>query len=327
MNMDTKEESSMKKKCMKLLSMFMAVIMFALAVPYEANAAEPKIQLDEDCVNMKIISGSTVVLEFMIDREYDYEFYDVNVYKGSSTEEKDWVGYGTGLVQENSDQVVVKLTFNSSDWKLAAGTVCTVEYGLFYSDWNCGKNYEDWADYGYFTGYKTSTFEIIENVCNDQHNYGSSKVRKAATCTHEGMSVYTCKKCGVKKKEAIPKLSHKYGAGVVMKAPTCVEKGVKCYTCTSCGYTKTKSVAKISHKYDKGVVTKAPDCTSEGIKTYTCLSGCKRNRIRTIPKIGHKYDKGVVTRETTSSREGVRTYTCSNCNGTKTKAIAKKPDV
>lgn len=302
---------------MRVLAMLLAILSIAMVFPSTSEAATvPSIDLEASCKNMKVISGSTVYLDFLIERNYQDEYYYVNIYKGNSTAYENFIGYGDGWVEDYGDTVLLELWFNSADWGLSAGTVCTVEYYLEY--WNGSK----WV----MTKPNTSTFQVIKNSCGSKHSYGSpSFVIDAPTCTENGYGAYKCTKCGIRKKTDIPKLGHKYGGWVVTKAATCANAGVRTSACQNCGITKTESIAKLSHKYDAGKVTRAATCANEGVKTFTC-GGCGASYTQAISKIPHKYDNGKITQQPTCTKEGVKTYTCTGgCGSKKTSAVAKIP--
>ena len=80
---------------------------------------------------------------------------------------------------------------------------------------------------------------------------------------------------------------HDY-VGVETRAPTCTVEGVTTYTCSKCGESYTEAIATIPHNYGEGMETQAPDCTNAGVTTYTCTV-CGDVKTEDIPANGHNY--------------------------------------
>ena len=124
----------------------------------------------------------------------------------------------------------------------------------------------------------TSTFTT---PCS--HTYNSGSVTTSATCTSNGVKIYTCTKCGATKAEAISALGHSYSTTVV--ASTCTEQGYTIHQCSRCtaGY-KDSYTAVISHEYNSGVVIVEPTYEKEGIREY-CCKNCDVVKTESIPKL------------------------------------------
>ena len=87
------------------------------------------------------------------------------------------------------------------------------------------------------TSYNTASIEHTEHVWND------GEILKEATCTDNGLKVYTCKVCGETKKEDIKALGHSYSEEwTVDKEATTTEAGSKSHHCTVCGDKKDITV-------------------------------------------------------------------------------------
>ena len=290
------------KKISRVIAMLMAVLMMVLVIPTESYAAaQPTITFDVDSKNMKAISGSTVYMDFIINRQYADEVYVVNVYKGKNTNEANLIGEGYGEVDVNSSQVSLTLSFNTAEWGLSAGTVCTVECAILYysnNQWNIGP-------------IQTTTLEIIKNTCGGSHSYGAPRVKTAPTCTEKGFGIATCSKCGVKKRMDLANTGHTYDAGRVTREPACDREGIRTYTCKNCGTTKTESISKKAHNYVAGNVITPPTCTTNGERYYVC-SKCGASKTGTIPK-GHDWDDGTIIDYPTVSEKGMRACICKAC--------------
>ncbi len=91
------------------------------------------------------------------------------------------------------------------------------------------------------------------------HEYTSSTT---ATCTEDGVTTYTCSRCGASYTEDTPALGHDYVLN--SSTATCTAAGTDTYKCSRCNDEYTVEVAA-HHSWDEGVTD--PDT---GITTYTC---------------------------------------------------------
>lgn len=133
--------------------------------------------------------------------------------------------------------------------------------------------------------------QMVEIAVECKHTYDGGTVTKAATCTTDGVKIYTCKQegCTYTKTETIKATGHSYDKGQVTYEATCTDDGVKTYTCGLCGTTKTESIKATGHSYDDGKITTAATCTAAGEKTYTC-AGCGVTKTESVKATGHSYD-------------------------------------
>ncbi len=86
------------------------------------------------------------------------------------------------------------------------------------------------------------------SVTDCAHEYQSSTVD--ATCTAEGVTTYTCSKCGDSYSETTSALGHRYDS--VTADPTCTEAGKTTYTCSVCGHHYSESIPAKGHTYVGG---------------------------------------------------------------------------
>lgn len=128
--------------------------------------------------------------------------------------------------------------------------------------------------------------------CNCEHEYDKGKVKKAATCTEEGINTFICVKCSEEINESIPLTEHTYDSGKVVKESTCAEEGEKVLTCKVCGNEKIESINKTEHEYEE-TITKEATFTEKGIKSFTCKN-CGNSYTEAIPI---KDDKVIFTVE------------------------------
>ena len=149
-----------------------------------------------------------------------------------------------------------------------------------------------------------------------KHEY-TSKVKKAATCTEDGIMLYTCKDNDDSYEKVIPATGHQNTELRNVKSATCASEGYTGDTyCKDCN-TKLltgKTIAKKNHNWDAGKITTKATCTKKGIKTYTC-SVCKGTKTEDIAATGHLHKETRNKKEATETTEG---YTgdiyCKDCN-------------
>ncbi len=84
---------------------------------------------------------------------------------------------------------------------------------------------------------------VLTAKYNHAHNYSSSAVTRAATCSQSGVRTYYCS-CGATKTEGIPATGHSWGSWVTTKQPTSDSTGTAKRTCTKCSGYETKTLAK-----------------------------------------------------------------------------------
>ena len=149
-----------------------------------------------------------------------------------------------------------------------------------------------------------------------KHEY-TSKVKKAATCTEDGIMLYTCKDNDDSYEKVIPATGHKNTELRNVKSATCASEGYTGDTyCKDCNtkLSTGKTIAKKNHNWDAGKITTKATCTKKGIKTYTC-SVCKGTKTEDIAAIGHLHKETRNKKEATETTEG---YTgdiyCKDCN-------------
>ena len=82
----------------------------------------------------------------------------------------------------------------------------------------------------------SEALSTAENALNAlDHSWDTGVITVDATCTEEGVKVYTCENCGETKKETLPALGHDYaGEWTVDKEATYYEDGSKSHHCSRC---------------------------------------------------------------------------------------------
>ena len=148
------------------------------------------------------------------------------------------------------------------------------------------------------------------------------KVTINPTCESTGEKELTCKNCGKKKTEELPKIDHDYQLKSTKEA-TCTERGEKKYTCSMCNKSKTEYADALGHdfQYDS---TKEADCHHEGYKRDKCTR-CGEVQDETIPKTEHNFGDWTVSKQATIFNAGEEVQKCSICGDENKKTIAKLP--
>lgn len=110
----------------------------------------------------------------------------------------------------------------------------------------------------------------LANTC--QHKYDDG-VKKEATCTESGYTLYTCIVCEFSyKKDISQSLGHTVDEWTQTLAPTCGTRGEKIGVCTVCGNTAIRSVDKLQeHTKGEWVIDKEPTTTETGVKCIKCI--------------------------------------------------------
>ena len=109
----------------------------------------------------------------------------------------------------------------------------------------------------------------LANTC--QHKYDDG-VKKEATCTESGYTLYTCIVCEFSyKKDISQSLGHTVDEWTQTLAPTCGTRGEEIGVCTICGNTAIRSVDKLQeHTEGEWVIDKEPTTTEAGLKCIKC---------------------------------------------------------
>ena len=109
------------------------------------------------------------------------------------------------------------------------------------------------------------------------HTEVEKGVRKAATCTEEGIKVYWCSVCNEElRTEAIPMTEHAWKKIDYSKG-TCTEKSYYIFKCEGCGATKNDEYGEIdatNHVETEHVYSQEPTCTEDGNTWYDYCVAC-----------------------------------------------------
>ena len=213
---------------------------------------------------------------------------------------------------------------NNVSWKSSNTSVATVDAKGLVTGVQAGN-----ADITAALSSLSATKMIKVAAAVHEHSWDAGKVTTEATCTTDGVKIYTCSVCKTTKTETIKATGHKETEIRNAVEATCQQEG---YTgdkvCKTCGATLEKgtTIVKKDHSWDAGKVTTEATCTTDGVKTYTC-SVCKTTKTETIKATGHKETEIRNAVEATCQQEG---YTgdkvCKTCGTVLEKGttIAKK---
>ena len=142
------------------------------------------------------------------------------------------------------------------------------------------------------------------------HDYNISSTTPA-TCTTDGIIIYTCSTCGDTYSETIPVTGHKSVTDKAQMATCEVDGKTEGSHCSVCGeiIKEQEIIPKLGHDYNISSTTPAT-CTTDGVITYTC-SVCGDTYTEIIPVTGHNYIEEVIT--PTEKEQGYTLHTCTIC--------------
>jgi hypothetical protein len=200
--------------------------------------------------------------------------------------------------------------------------------------------------------------ETGQEIAIVEHVWDDGVILTAATCTEDGVMLYTCADCQDTKTVTIKKLghdlvSHEAQAATCTaigweayetcsqcnyttykeiaatghdlteheaQAATCTAIGWEAYeTCSECDYTTYQEVSSLGHNYQATVVD--PTCTAKGYTLHKCSRCGSSYKDNETAMIAHSWNAGTVTTSPTCTTTGVKTYTCTVCKTTKTETI------
>ena len=74
------------------------------------------------------------------------------------------------------------------------------------------------------------------------HSFRFLRTEQEATCTEDGIALFTCPQCSAKENRTIKAKGHEWDEGVITQPEGLLEGAVKTYTCLKCGETRTEEI-------------------------------------------------------------------------------------
>lgn len=118
---------------------------------------------------------------------------------------------------------------------------------------------------------------------HDEHVWDEGVEQTAATCTTNGVKLFTCE-CGETKTETIPAKGHNLQVSSEVAA-TCTEDGEKKGVCADCGLEDVVVLHATGHAYES--TTTQPTCEVDGYTVYTCKNCNDEYRETGVRATGH----------------------------------------
>lgn len=89
------------------------------------------------------------------------------------------------------------------------------------------------------------TMKIEAEIAPLGHSWSVDRVVSEPTCSHAGVTILKCSRCGKEKEQVKKAKNHIWDQGIITVEPTVSKEGVKVYTCALCGTTKSESMPKL----------------------------------------------------------------------------------
>ncbi len=234
----------------------------------------------------------TVVIEKAEPHTHDYELTDETAAtckaEGSKT-------YTCGTCGTSYTETSARLSHIPGDWEVETKATEDEEGLKVQKCTVCGE---------------TVNTEVIEKLAHT-HNYEVTDQKKA-TCTEDGYTVYTCRKCGDSYTVTAAASGHSYKETGVTAA-TCEKDGKIVYTCENCGDEYSTAIGNLGHNYVETSRVEAT-CEKDGSITYTCdHDGCEDSYTETIKATGHTEGEWVETKAAELGVEGEESLCCAYC--------------
>ena len=134
------------------------------------------------------------------------------------------------------------------------------------------------------------------------HSWDEGTEITGSTCTGEGMTEYTCTRCGATRLEGDAAAGHIPG-----EAATCTTPQL----CTKCGAVIANA---LGHDYQKKITD--PTCTEMGYTTCTCSRCGDTYKDDYTDAAGHKLSDWIIDHEPTTDSKGSKHKECTVCGET-----------
>ena len=249
---------------------------------FSFNSGTNSLNFNESSINVRTSNGNEVV----------FSYGGLSYFEGgvASFSENASI-FNPKLNVEHANKISginsVRVIYNGeSKLSLSYGWLVDDQYEFVGHEINSNENYDF---NGYYPSYiclsnpnSTSINVVslsISYSCQEQephsHDWGEENVIDAATCTHAGLSEYTCSECGETKQTITPPLSntseHTFGDFIVLQEPTCVNPGLKHHICEVCGEDEEVFIPATGiHTYGEWIIDEEPSFSEEGLKHHVC---------------------------------------------------------
>ena len=262
-------------------------------------------QLGEGEINLSAETKGKTEIADKIDAEYlDKIGQDTPIYDFSLTKDGNAVDFNGGMMK-----ISIEYTLSEGEdpaniviWYLndQTGKVEPI-YDVVYAD---GYVTFETSHFSYYTVVRLSPQEYCAKYGHDYR-----KVTVDPTCTEDGFTVNSCKKCGeVARSDFEEATGHDYQDTVV--PAKCGEKGYTSHTCENCDASyKDTYVDALQHKYQTTIIE--ADCSQEGCTLQKCEFCGNEVKTDIEPVKDHSYESAVTA--PTCLKDGYTTHTCSVC--------------
>ncbi len=148
----------------------------------------------------------------------------------------------------------------------------------------------------------------------------------APTCTAQGYTTYSCKRCDYTTKSNYTSATGHTEVTDAAVAPTCTDTGltagVHCSVCNTV-IVAQQVQAKLGHDFGEHVNDNNATCTANGTKTAEC-SRCDATDVVTIANsaLGHSFASYVSDNNAGCETDGTETAKCDRCDATDTRTVA-----
>ena len=157
------------------------------------------------------------------------------------------------------------------------------------------------------------------------HLWGAWVIDTQPACTRAGERHRVCSRGQTHEEyDEIPPLGHQYEASVTKK-PGCEEEGVTTFTCARCGGKYTKPIPATGHAYGE-TAAKEPSCLTPGVRRFVCGNNPAHSYEEEIAAIGsHEFGAWAVETPAGEGTQGLEVRVCARDGFKETRPLAALP--
>ena len=174
--------------------------------------------------------------------------------------------------------------------------------------------------------------QIVPAIGHGWNNNGkdyTTSVIQEATCTQNGIYLWSCNYCGDNKQVVVPSRHTMPESDYSYRAPTCTEDGYVVYNCTVCHFMVSEVVPAIGHNSGKLLETVEATCTQQGYELHECKACHTSYKMYLGEKpLGHQprlnedgSPMSTVISVPTCTEDGVSQFHCTVCGEPYTEVI------